>query len=145
MTQIILPKTNQTGANEWADVEDNDKAIRDVVNGELENDNIASGAGITTSKLALFVGEKGYRINVGSGEVEIGEGPAPNFSLETAVAHGLGQVPKAVFMQKTLADGYLVIFDFRITKTDSTNFHFQLIGDGIPSTATIGYFWAAIG
>lgn len=54
MTQIILPKTSQTGANEWADVEDNDKAIRDVVNGELENDNLSGAAGITRANLAAL-------------------------------------------------------------------------------------------
>lgn len=53
MTLINLPKLNQTGLNEWADVEDNDKAIRDVVNGNLDNSNIATGAAIAPSKLAL--------------------------------------------------------------------------------------------
>jgi hypothetical protein len=52
MTQVTLPKKNQTGSNEFADVQDNDEAIADVVNGELEDDNIAAGAGIAGSKLA---------------------------------------------------------------------------------------------
>lgn len=52
MSDITLPKLNQTGTNEWADVEDNDKAIRDVVNGNLDNGNIASSAAIAHSKLA---------------------------------------------------------------------------------------------
>lgn len=51
MTHISLPKVNQTGANEWADVQDNDEAIARVVNGELDNDNIKVGAEISRSKL----------------------------------------------------------------------------------------------
>ncbi len=52
MTLITLPKTSQTGTNEWADVEDNDIAIRDVVNGGLDNTNLAASAGIVDAKLA---------------------------------------------------------------------------------------------
>lgn len=52
MTHIVLPKTNQTGANEWADVEDNDQAIKNVVNGNLGDDNITTGAAIGLAKLA---------------------------------------------------------------------------------------------
>lgn len=78
--QITLPKLNQSGANEWADVEDNDKAIRDVVNGELEDDNIAAGANIALSKLAdgLVLAKTDLRIVRGSigstGAKSIGEG-----------------------------------------------------------------------
>lgn len=52
MSLITLPKLSQTGANEWADVEDNDKAIRDVVNGDLDNTNLSGSAGITDANLA---------------------------------------------------------------------------------------------
>ena len=52
MTQITLPNTNITGANLWSQVEGNDAAIRNVVNGQLDNSNIASAAGITGDKLA---------------------------------------------------------------------------------------------
>lgn len=52
MTNIVLPKLNQTGANEWADVQDNDEAIKKVVNGELDNENLKAGAGITDTKFA---------------------------------------------------------------------------------------------
>lgn len=52
MTSIVLPKLNQAGANEWADVEDNDVAVRDVVNGKLDNGNLSGAAGITRANLA---------------------------------------------------------------------------------------------
>jgi hypothetical protein len=52
MTQIVLPKLSQTGTNEWADVEDNDKAIRDVVNGGLDNNNLSGSAAITGANIA---------------------------------------------------------------------------------------------
>jgi hypothetical protein len=52
MSQIVLPKLSQSGTNEWADVEDNDKAIRDVVNGALDNNNLSGSAGITDANLA---------------------------------------------------------------------------------------------
>ena len=51
MTQITLPNTSVTGANLWSQVEDNDKAIRDVVNGDLDDGNIATGADIDGAKL----------------------------------------------------------------------------------------------
>jgi hypothetical protein len=51
MTLITLPKLSQVGVNEWADVEDNDIAIRDVVNGNLDANNIAAG-GVGTTQLA---------------------------------------------------------------------------------------------
>lgn len=52
MTDVTLPRLNQTGANEWADVEANDVALREVINGELDNENLKSEAGITGGKLA---------------------------------------------------------------------------------------------
>lgn len=54
MSDIILPRLSQTGSNEWDDVEANDKAIRDVVNGGLDNDNLSGAAGITRANLAAL-------------------------------------------------------------------------------------------
>lgn len=54
MSDIILPRLNQTGSNEWDDVEANDKAIRDVVNGGLDDDNLSGAAGITRANLAAL-------------------------------------------------------------------------------------------
>ena len=50
MTQINLPNLSITGANLWSQVEDNDKAIRDVVNGNLDATNLANDA-VTAEKL----------------------------------------------------------------------------------------------
>ena len=56
MTQITLPNDNATAVNgqpnDFQDVLDNDVAIRDVVNGNLDNSNIAATANIAGSKLA---------------------------------------------------------------------------------------------
>lgn len=51
MSKVILPNRNQTGPNEWADVEGNDNAIVEVVNGDLDNDNLSGDAGITRANL----------------------------------------------------------------------------------------------
>lgn len=51
MSKVTLPRLNQTGANEWSDVEANDVALREVINGGLDNENIAPGANIARSKL----------------------------------------------------------------------------------------------
>lgn len=51
MTQIILPNVNVTGDNLWSQVEGNDNAIKSVVNGGLDNGNIATGADISGAKL----------------------------------------------------------------------------------------------
>lgn len=52
MTDVVLPNQSVTGTNLWSQVEDNDQAIVDVVNGDLTNGNIAAGANISGSKLA---------------------------------------------------------------------------------------------
>ena len=80
MTDVVLPHLNQTGTNEWSDVEDNDKAIRDVVNGELDNDNLAAGADIALSKLGADVVEASTALRVVRGSIgstgakSVGEG-----------------------------------------------------------------------
>jgi hypothetical protein len=51
VTQVNLPNRNITGDNLWSQVEDNDDAIADVVNGGLDNGNIAAAADINASKL----------------------------------------------------------------------------------------------
>lgn len=51
MTIVTLPSINVTGANEWNDVEANDVAIQEVVNGELDNDNLRTDANIARTKL----------------------------------------------------------------------------------------------
>lgn len=51
MTKVVLPRLNQTGDNEWADVQTNDEAITQVVNGELNNENLASNAAIKREQL----------------------------------------------------------------------------------------------
>lgn len=50
MTQVTLPNQNITGANLWSQVEDNDQAIADVVNGDLDATNLADDA-VTAAKL----------------------------------------------------------------------------------------------
>jgi len=52
MTKVTLPRLNQTGTNEWSDVESNDVALREVVNGQLTNENLEAAAGIVDTKLA---------------------------------------------------------------------------------------------
>jgi hypothetical protein len=51
VTQVNLPNRNITGDNLWSQVEDNDDAIADVVNGNIDNGNIATNADINASKL----------------------------------------------------------------------------------------------
>lgn len=51
MTQINLPNRNITGDNLWSQVEDNDQAIVNTVNGAIDNGNIAAAADINASKL----------------------------------------------------------------------------------------------
>lgn len=93
MSLINLPKTNQTGTNEWADVEDNDNAIVAVVNGDLDDSNIASGAAIDLAK-----------IDVGSGVTDAQLASPNNSAYRTiAIAGGFigqvaGEVANATFL-----------------------------------------------
>lgn len=52
MTKVVLPRLNQTGVNEWADVQTNDEAIATVVNSEITNENLSGAAGITDANIA---------------------------------------------------------------------------------------------
>ena len=56
MTQIILPNQNITGANLWSQVEDNDQAIADVVNGDIGSDNIQTGLLPPTGAIIQYAG-----------------------------------------------------------------------------------------
>lgn len=58
MTQITLPNQSITGANLWSQVEGNDQAIATVVNGNLDNGNIAANAAINASKLGHTISAK---------------------------------------------------------------------------------------
>ena len=58
MTQITLPNQSVTGANLWSQVEGNDQAIATVVNGNLDNGNVAANAGISASKIGHTVSPK---------------------------------------------------------------------------------------
>jgi len=52
MAHVTLPRTNQTGVNDWEDVEANDRELRDEINGGLDNSNLSASAAIAHSKLA---------------------------------------------------------------------------------------------
>lgn len=56
MTQITLPNQSVTGANLWSQVEDNDQAIVDVVNGDIGTDNIQTGLLPPTGGLMPYAG-----------------------------------------------------------------------------------------
>jgi len=46
MADAALPKTSQTGTNEWADVEDNDQRLLDVINKDYDSP-FAEAAGVS--------------------------------------------------------------------------------------------------
>jgi len=52
MGKVTLPRTNQTGTNEWTDVEANDVRIIEEINGNLDSENLKAAAGITAAQLA---------------------------------------------------------------------------------------------
>lgn len=53
MTDVTLPTPEiNSGTADWSDVFSNDKALREVVNGELDNSNLSGTAGITDANLA---------------------------------------------------------------------------------------------
>lgn len=87
MGTVVLPKLNQTGTNEWADVEDNDKALRDEFNGNIENVNIKSTAAIAHSKLADATAGYTLRAN-GSGVITASSVPVCVLAQTSSVASG---------------------------------------------------------
>jgi hypothetical protein len=142
MTDILLPKLNQVGDNEWADVEDNDKAIRDVVNGQLDNDNLSGAAGITPANLAEKYGKvllAGLTIAGGS---EVTAFAASQQTPIITVEHGLDAVPKSVVL--TVGGFQLTsLSPIQLEKT-KTLFKFFVFA-GVPLTAGLTVDWMAIG
>lgn len=100
MGTVTLPKLNQSGTNEWADVEDNDKALRDEINGNIENVNIKSSAAIAHSKLANITAGSvllGNASNVPtatalSGDVTVNSSGVTTLAAVTAAKISLGSV-----------------------------------------------------
>jgi len=117
MTQITLPNQNVTGPNLWSQVENNDKAIRDVVNGDLDNGNIATNANIAGSK--LLAGSVGAtqlgtgavtEAKIGSGAVtsaKIGSGAVTSGKVGTG-AVGTAQLVDSSVTSAKIADGTIV-------------------------------------
>lgn len=53
MSSVNLPiGSTNSGTNDWSDVYNNDKALADVVNGQLDNGNLSGSAGITGANIA---------------------------------------------------------------------------------------------
>src|SRR4051812_17888140 len=50
MAKVSLPRTNQTGLNEWADVEANDNALKEGIN-EIASEQLGSSS-VTEAKIA---------------------------------------------------------------------------------------------
>lgn len=96
MGTVVLPKLSQTGTNEWADVEDNDKALRDEFNGNIENVNIKSSAAIAHSKLADATA--GYVLMGNSGNTVTATAISGDATLSSAGALTLA-VPICVLAQ----------------------------------------------
>lgn len=95
MTQVTLPKLNQTGVNEWSDVEDNDNAIITVVNGGLDNSNIAASAGIVDTKLAS-PNNSVYRTIFQAGGHFVGDAGAGTYILGLPMVQISSQVPVGI-------------------------------------------------
>ena len=110
MTDIILPKLDQTGDNEWADVQDNDLAIRDVVNGKLDNNNLRTGAGITADKLDPALLEE-----MGAGSGLRGKSIIPAEESRTGTGYGMLPTPDRVPGLTLPQDGLFVVrFDAKV-------------------------------
>jgi hypothetical protein len=104
MTQITLPNQNVTGPNLWSQVENNDKAIRDVVNGDLDNGNIATNANINGNKL-LAASVAATQLASGSvTEAKIASGAVTSDKLGSGAVTA-GKVGSAAVGTAQIADG----------------------------------------
>jgi hypothetical protein len=116
MAIVNLPNTSKgtSDANNFADVYTNDLAIATQVNGNLDNTNVAAGAGISHSKLAsmstgaVLLGNSGTPTSTAlSGDVTVG--------ATGVTAIGAGKVTNAMLASSMVgtyrtiltADGYL--------------------------------------
>lgn len=98
MTDIILPNRNITGDNLWSQVEANDDAVLDVVNGDITNGNIAVGADIAGSKLLSS--------SVKAGKLDIRTGAQVGNSVSGTADHVWASVASVV-PGTYLATGYI--------------------------------------
>jgi hypothetical protein len=129
MTQIILPNQNITGPNLWSQVEDNDVAIRDVVNGDLDATNLADDA-VTAAKLRDDASTDSNRA-VTTNHIRNGAVTSPKLNLSvTAATNGAdvissGNTEETAIVTASLDAGtYLVLFsgNVRVNETVSTCF-----------------------
>ncbi len=172
MTLITLPKINQTGANEWLDVQDNDEAIAKVVNGELNSENIVPG-GVTTGAIAkegvtlekLSPDAKANFIPATSSPsyvTTVGNGSGPKiargaFAIELVQPggvfqgqangvcyHGLGTYPASVMLTPIIGLNYTVLMNPRVCEANASYFVWQCYSSQMPSErVVIDLYWAA--
>lgn len=95
MTQVQLPNTNLTGTAQWEQVEANDRAIRSVVNGGIQNDNVRDDAAISVHKMQPGTPGWIYRINP-EGTPEYYPVSAIAADLRLSTTAGMGGTPVTV-------------------------------------------------
>lgn len=132
MGTVTLPKLSQTGTNEWADVEDNDKALRDEINGNIENINIDAAAAIAHSKLANITAGRvlmGNASNVPtatalSGDVTVNSSGVTALAADTVGATELVPLPVCILAKTdNLAHNTAAVEAWATESTDTDGMH----------------------
>jgi hypothetical protein len=85
---MALPRTNQTGTNEWADVETNDQYLYDRLFGNIVNADIHANAAIAHSKLATSTA--GYLLIANGSGVITGTAMSGDVTISSAGATTIG-------------------------------------------------------
>jgi len=110
VTDVILPKLDQTGDNEWADVQDNDLALRNVINGQLDNGNLSGAAGITANNI-----DPALLSQMGVGTGLRGKSVIPTEESKSGASYGMLPTPDRVSGLNIPAAGFIAVhFDAKV-------------------------------
>jgi hypothetical protein len=125
MSKANLPTPeNNPGKAEWAEIFANDKALREAVN-SINNEQIASGAGIVGSKLASAAGAEitGFKVGVIA--------PSENLTLSSSYQDLPGSETKVT---ASITSKLLVVASFSFESGGVNEYFGNLSVDGVEQT-----------
>lgn len=151
MGTVTLPNLNQTGTNEWEDVEGNDRALRDEINGNLDNTNLKAAAAVALSKLAsgtsaqiIVANASGVPTYVAmSGDATISNAGAVSLASNSVLANEVGSLPVArVFhsANQTTASNTPFTLAFDSERFDTDTMHNTVTNNSRLTATTAGVY-----
>lgn len=151
MGTVTLPNLSQTGTNEWEDVEGNDRALRDEINGNLDNTNLKAAAAVAHSKLAngtaghlLIANASGVITGTAmSGDVTITSGGVTSLASNSVLVSEIGSLPAARVthsVAQAISDTTVTALLFDTERFDTDTIHSTVTNTSRLTATTAGVY-----